>query len=115
QGNPTFLRAEVSRILLTSNSRSGMRPDDRTYLSRLVTNYAGVPQNEADRRVEEGINAASQAIKRARQSAVMLGFSIAVALLLGGAVAWYGSSLGAQHRDQEAPPLRWSVIPRRHL
>ena len=40
--------------------------------------------------------------------AVIVGFSIAVSLLLGAAVAWYASCLGGQHRDQIAPPLRWN-------
>jgi hypothetical protein len=112
QGNLTYSRAEAARILLTANSRTGMKTDDRTYLSRLVASQTGVAQPEADRRVEEAIGAATLAVKRARQSAVILGFSIAVSLLLGAAVAWYASSLGGQHRDQTAPPLRWHLAPR---
>lgn len=112
QGNLTYSRAEAARILLTANSRAGMKPDDRTYLSRLVASQTGIAQPEADRRVEEAIGAATLAVKRARQSAVILGFSIAVSLLLGAAVGWYASSLGGQHRDQAAPPLRWNLAPR---
>jgi hypothetical protein len=112
QGNLAYSRAEASRILLTANSRTGMKPDDRSYLARLVASQTGIAQPEADRRVEEAITAASLAVKRARQSAVILGFSVAVSLLLGAAVAWYASSLGGQHRDQAAPPLRWNLAPR---
>ena len=111
QGNLAYSRAEASRILLTGNSRTGIKPDDRTYLSHLVATQTGIAQPEADRRVSEGIDAATLAVKRARQSAVILGFSIAVSLLLGAAVAWYAASLGAQHRDQSAPPLRWHLAP----
>jgi hypothetical protein len=111
QGNLAYSRAEASRILLTANSRTGLKADDRTYLSHLVATQTGVAQPEADRRVGEAIDAATLAVKRARQSAVILGFSIAVSLLLGAAVAWYAASLGAQHRDQTAPPLRWNLAP----
>jgi len=111
QGNLAYSRAEASRILLTANSRTGLKPDDRTYLSHLVASQIGVAQPEADRRAGEAIEAATLAVKRARQSAVILGFSIAVSLLLGAAVAWYAASLGAQHRDQTAPPLRWHLAP----
>lgn len=112
QGNLAYTRAEASRILLAANSRTGMKPDDRSYLAHLVASQTGIAQPEADRRVEEAIGAARLAVKRARQSAVILGFSVAVSLLLGAAVAWYASSIGGQHRDQAAPPLRWNLAPR---
>jgi hypothetical protein len=109
QGNLAYSRAEASRILLTATSREGMKPDDRTYLAHLVATQTGIAQAEADRRVDEAITAATLAVKRARQSAVIVGFSIAVSLLLGAAVAWYAACLGGQHRDQLAPPLRWNL------
>ena len=109
QGNLAYSRAEASRILLTATSRAGMKPDDRTYLVRLVANQTAIAQPDAEHRVDEAIAAATLAVKRARQSAVILGFSIAVSLLLGAAVAWYASLLGGQHRDQVAPPLRWDL------
>ena len=86
-----------------------MKPDDRDYLTRLVAQQTGIAQPDANRRVEEAMAAASLAVKRARQSAVILGFSIAVSLLLGAAAAWYAATLGGQHRDQAAPPLRWNL------
>lgn len=109
QGNLAYSRAEASRILLAATSRAGMKPDDRDYLTRLVAKQTGIAQPDAIRRVEEAITAASLTVKRARQSAVILGFSIAVSLLLGAAVVWYAATLGGQHRDQAAPPLRWNL------
>lgn len=109
RGDLAYNRAEASRILLTANSREGLKPDDRAYLTRSVANQTGIAQPEAERRVDDVIAAAKLAVKRARQSAVILGFSIAVSLLLGAAAAWYAACLGAQHRDQTAPPLRWSL------
>jgi hypothetical protein len=109
QGNLAYSRAEASRILLAATSRAGMKPDDRQYLSRLVASQTGIAQPDADRRVEEAIAAATLAVKKARQSGVILGFSIAVSLLLGATAAWYAACLGGQHRDQTAPPLRWNL------
>jgi hypothetical protein len=109
QGNLAYGRAEASRILLAATSRAGMKPDDRDYLTRLVARQTGIAQPDANRRVEEAIAAASLAVKRARQSGVILGFSIAVSLLLGAAAAWYAATLGGHHRDQAAPPLRWNL------
>jgi hypothetical protein len=109
QANLPYSRAEATRILLAATSRAGMKPDDRDYLTHLVASQTGIAQPDANRRVEEAIAAATLAVKRARQSGVILGFSIAVSLLLGAAAAWYAASLGGQHRDQTAPPLRWNL------
>lgn len=109
QPNLAYSRAEASRILLTATGHEGMKADDRTYLTRLVASQTGLAQPEAERRVDDVSTAAALAVKRARQSAVILGFSIAVSLLLGAAAAWYASCLGGQHRDQAAPPLRWQL------
>lgn len=109
QGNLSDSRAEASRILLAATSRTGMKPDDREYLSRLVASQTRIAQPDAERRVDEAIAATTLAVKRTRRSAVILGFSIAVSLLLGAAAAWYASCLGGQHRDQAAPPLRWHL------
>jgi hypothetical protein len=109
QGNLTYSRAEASRIILTATSRQGIKPEDKEYLGRMVAGQTGVDQSEAGRRVDDAINSATLATKRARQSAVILGFSIAVSLLLGAAAAWYAACLGGQQRDQTAPPLRWNL------
>jgi hypothetical protein len=108
QGDLTYARAEASRILLHATSREGMTADDRGYLARLVAAQTGLAQPDAERRVDEAVAAAMQAVKKARQSAVILAFSLAVSLLLGAAAAWYAACLGGQHRDQAAPPLRWT-------
>jgi hypothetical protein len=104
-----YSRAEATRILLAATSREGMKPDDRTYLARVVASQTGVAQPDAERRVDEAVAAATQAVKKARQSGVILGFSVAASLLLGAAAAWYAATLGGQHRDQAAPPLRWDA------
>lgn len=105
----TYSRAEASRILLTAGSRAGIAQDDREFLTRLVASRTGLAPAEADRRVQEAIPSASLAIKRARQSGVIAGFSIAAALLVGAAVAWYSAHLGGQHRDETNYPLRWEL------
>jgi hypothetical protein len=108
QGDLPYSHAEASRILLTATGRAGMKPDDRGHLAHLVMGRTGIAQPEAERRVDDAIAGATLAVKKVRQNAVIVGFSIAVSLLLGAAVAWYASCLGGQHRDQAAPPLRWN-------
>jgi hypothetical protein len=103
----TYTRAEAGRILLAASGRQGISSDDRAYLVRLVEANTGVAAPEAERRVDSVITAATDAVHKARRSAVVLGFSTAASLLLGAAVAWYAACAGGRHRDHVAPPLTW--------
>ncbi len=109
QGDLTYSRAEASCILLPGTSRVGIKSSDREYLVRLVANQTGIAPSEAEQRVNDAISSTMLAVKRTRQTGVILGFSIAVSLLLGAAAAWYAARLGGEHGDQTAPPLRWDL------
>ena len=107
EGDITYARAEAGRILLTATGRQGVTPDDQAYLARLVATRTGITLPDAERRVNVAITAAATAVHKARRSAVILGFSAAVALLAGAAAAWYAACAGGRHRDHVAPPNRW--------
>jgi hypothetical protein len=108
EGEFAYTRAEAARILLTASGRQGVTPEDRAYLTQLVSNRTGIAPAEAERRVNDAITAAATAVKKVRRSAVILGFSIAAALLAGAAAAWYAACAGGRHRDTVAPPNRWT-------
>jgi len=95
----TPLRAEAGRVLMTSSSHSGVSPDDRAYLVQLVTATTGLAGPDAERRVDSVIADSKSAISRTRASTIILAFSVATALLLGGAAAWAGAEAGGRHRD----------------
>ncbi len=106
----SYTRAEAARILLTSSSHTGVTPEDRNDLVRLVTTRAGVSQQEADARVSAIIPRAHDALKRAREAGIMIAFMTAAALLLGAAVAWYSAREGGRERELGgAPTWRWSL------
>jgi MFS family permease len=106
-GDLTYSRAEAGRILLAATGRQGITPDDRAYLVRLVMSTTGAAQPDAERRVGDAIAGATTAVHKARRSAVILGFSTAVALLVGAAAAWYTSCVGGRYRDGVSPSLAW--------
>jgi hypothetical protein len=106
-GDLTYSRAEAGRILLASTGRQGITPDDRAYLARLVASRTGIAQPDAERRVGDAITAATTAVQKARRSAVILGFSTAVSLLVGAAAAWYTSCVGGRYRDGVSPSVAW--------
>ena len=102
------LRAQAGRVLLMSSSHSGIPADDRAYLVRLVTATTGLTGPDAERRVDGVIADSKTAISRARASTIILGFSVAAALLFGAVAAWAGAEAGGRHRDG-APLSDWMV------
>jgi hypothetical protein len=108
--NIAYTRSEAARILLTSSGHSGVSPQDRDYLTRLVASRADVPDQEAAARVDRIIPEAHDALKRARQSGVMIAFMTAAALLLGAVIAWYAARVGGREREVGGAPIwRWSL------
>jgi MFS family permease len=106
-GDLNYTRAEAGRILLAATGRQGITPDDRAYLVRLVASNTGIALPDAERRVADAIAGATTAVHKARRSAVILGFSVAVSLLIGAAAAWYTSCVGGRYRDGVSPSLAW--------
>lgn len=102
----TAERAEAGRILLTAASHSGIAPDDRTYLVQQTAGLTGLSPADAERRVDDVIGKSHDAIRKARQTAVILAFSAAAALLLGAIASWSAAVAGGRHRDGEPLP-RW--------
>lgn len=108
EGEISYIRAEATRILLTATGHQGVTPDDRAYLTQLVASRTGIALPDAGRRVDNAITASATAVRKARRSAVILGFSTAAALLAGAAAAWYAACAGGRHRDSVAPPNTWN-------
>jgi hypothetical protein len=106
-GNDPELRAQAARIITAGLGHTGMAQDDRAYLIQLVQARTGLPQPDAERRVDKVIGEANDAIARARHGAVILTFMIACSLMLGMAVAWLAAASGGQHRDGAVDHQFW--------
>jgi hypothetical protein len=99
QANPNAMRGEVLR-LWTSSIRSGtLAAEDRTYLARLVAARTGLPQAEAERRVDQVVADAKAAADAARKAAAKLSFWLTASLLLGAFAASLAAIEGGQLRD----------------
>lgn len=110
EGDIEYSRAEAARILLTAAGHRGMAADDRAYLVRLVAGRTGLAPPDAERRVDDVVARARDNIRRARRSAVLLGFMAGAAALIGAAAAWFAAAAGGRHRDgAAAPPLMWTL------
>jgi hypothetical protein len=101
--SPDDVRAEVSRILARSVTSGSIGTENRTYLAQLVAQRTGISQQEAEKRVDEAVNAARAAADKARRAAVLTGFVTAAGLILSFAAAWWAAMKGGRHRDTSVP------------
>jgi hypothetical protein len=106
-------RAEISRILVGSIANGAMTSENRTYLAQLVAQRTGTTQQEAERRVDDAVNAVRDVADKARHAAILTGFVTAAALMISLAAGWWAAMRGGDHRDTSVP-ARFSLGSRRH-
>ncbi len=104
--NAANVRAEGGRILLQSLAAGQIAPDDRTYLAGLVAEQTGIPQAEAEQRVDAAMTEAQAAATKAkeaadaaRKAAATASLFLALSLLVGAFIACVAAALGGKERD----------------
>lgn len=101
------LTAPITRAFAASLKSGQLDARDRTMLVQTVMQQTGLPQAEAEKRVDEAyaeLKAAEQktrdAADAARKAALITAFATAATLLLGCAAACAGAAAGAKHRTE---------------
>ena len=101
------LAAPIARTFAANVGNPQLDARDRAYLAQLVSQRTGMPQAEAEKRVDETfteLKAAEQkardAANNARKAGLIAAFLAAATLAVGCAAACAGSALGAKHRDE---------------
>jgi hypothetical protein len=97
-------RAEAGRLLQRGVGRKDLPSEDRDYLTRLVSSRAGLPAAEAGQRVTQVLAESRAAASQARKSAIIIGFTLAAALVAAAGAAWACSIIGSRHRDNDIAP-----------
>jgi len=93
-------RTEVGTIIANSfGNRGELSAADRTYVARQVAARTGLPQAEAERRVDEVMTQTRAAADAARKAAVSLSLWSFIALLVGAFCASFAAACGGRHRD----------------
>jgi len=109
-------RAEIGRIVARSVAAGSVTENDRGYLATIVAQRTGLPQAEAERRVNETITEATRATReaadKARRAAVLGGLVTAISLMVSLGAAWWAAQKGGNHRDQRVP-ARFAFVPAR--
>jgi hypothetical protein len=98
-------RAEAGRILEKGIGRNDLAKEDHDRLVQLVSARTGLAAVDADHRVGQVLSESRTAAAKARQSAVIIAFTLAAAL----AAAWGAAVVGGRQRDENiSPSMRFS-------
>jgi hypothetical protein len=99
--------APVTRVFAASLKSGQLDPKDKAMLTQIVMQQTGLPQAEAEKRVDEtyaDLKAAEQkardAAEKARKAALIAAFVVAATMLIACAAACAGAEAGAKHRDE---------------
>jgi hypothetical protein len=114
--------AEVNRIFMR-NPTGDIAPSDRSYLKQLVMRQSGLPDAEAQSRVEAvvteyrtAVTTAQDAAEKARKFTLLLAFAVAATLAISAGAAWWAAVQGGEHRDQGVdlrPYIGWRPTTRK--
>jgi hypothetical protein len=103
QSAGTDAKDEMARALSNAASTGQLAGADRTYLAQIVATRTGLPQADAEKRIDNVYAEARRAIDEARKAVVLVGLVTTTALLFGLAAAWYAAQRGGHHRDNNIP------------
>jgi hypothetical protein len=99
-------RAEAVQILIRGFKQGDVSPEDRRYLSELVAARTSISQPEAQKRVDQAIEATKSAAIKARQAAdaarkyaSAAAIVTALSMLIGAFIAAVAATLGGRERD----------------
>jgi len=104
-------RSEANRIFAGAIKNQAITERDRSYLGQMVVARTGLPEAEAQKRVDAAITEARdlelkarQQLDKARKATVVTAFITAVSLLISLAAAIVAAGAGARHRDENRIP-----------
>ncbi len=108
------LAAPIARTFAANLDNAQLNAADRTYLVQLVMQQTGMPQADAEKRVDTAftdLKAAEQkardAAEHARKATLIAAFLAAATLAIGCAAACGAASLGGRHRDENTLVVFW--------
>jgi hypothetical protein len=106
--NAQELQPSIVRIFADALQAGTLPARDRTYLASLVSMRTGMPQADAEKRVDEAFQEAKDAevkaraaADKARKASLLAAFLAAATLAIGCAAACSGAVAGGRHRDEQ--------------
>lgn len=94
-------RGELLRLIAPVTRKGGdVTTEDRVYAARLIAARTGIPQAEAEQRVNQAITQAKDAADKARRAAMQFSIWVAIALLAGALSASLAAAEGGKLRNE---------------
>jgi len=91
---------QIARVLTMSLGATKLDDSDRSFLAREVTARTGLPQAEAEKRVDETVATLKAQADKARRYGILFAFLAAASLLISATAAWWAACTGGRHRDE---------------
>jgi hypothetical protein len=114
--NASIDRGPLVRVFTASLKNGSLAGPDRTYLAQVVARQTGLPQADAEKRVDEAFTEAKAADTRlraaadkARKTSALAAFLAAATLVVGCAAACAGAGAGGRHRDEQVEVRLWGT------
>jgi hypothetical protein len=106
-GSTAEVQSELMGIFGRSIANGTLADTDRSYLTGLVAQRAGIPRDEAEKRIQtayaEAVRATREAADKARKAGIVTGLVTAMSLMISLAAGWWSALQGGHHRDNAIP------------
>lgn len=108
-------KSEIGTILTRSAAEGEISEADRERLVQIAAAEADMDTSEVEQGVNEALQTFEQAredavdaVEKARIGAVITAFVVAATMVISAGIAYFGATLGGQHRDQGMPLSRFA-------
>ena len=92
--------AQISRILARNMGATVMDDADKSYLVRVVSVRTGLPEADAQVRLDQTVATLKTQADAARRYGILIAFLTAASLLVSAVAAWWAACSGGRHRDE---------------
>lgn len=93
----------IEAVFMRSFGNDHLSPSDKNLVSSIIAARAGIPQADAQARVDTAYTDAIAALDKAKKATELSGLVTGIGLLIGLAAAWYGGIRGGSSRDTSVP------------
>jgi hypothetical protein len=102
---------QISRVLAKNIGHAVMDDADKTYLIREISVRSGLPEADAQKRLDETVATLKSQADTARRYGILIAFLTAASLLISAVAAWWAATTGGKHRNEGVDHMhftRWT-------
>jgi hypothetical protein len=100
QADPANDTVQISRVLAKNLALKVMDDSDKTYLVREIAARSGLPEAEAQKRLDETMLTLKAQADSARRYGILIAFLTAASILVSAVASWWAACAGGKHRNE---------------